>query len=160
MIRTEIRSRTAIMGHPLHPALIHFPVALLLMAVVSDVVFIVTTKQFWAQASFYLIATGLSFGVLSSIPGAIDVIFVRKIRHIVAAWGHALLAIMMLSVATFNLMLRTGPEPGVMIMPWGLYTSILCSVLVYITGSLGAQLVFEYGVGVDVPKVENRSVDP
>tara|TARA_B100002049_G_scaffold220033_1_gene188138 strand:+ start:261 stop:743 length:483 start_codon:yes stop_codon:yes gene_type:complete len=160
MIQTEIRSRTAIKGHPLHPALIHFPVATLLLVVATDITFIITGRDFWAEASFWLIVVGLGFGILSSIPGAIDVFSVHKIRHIVAAWAHALVAVMTLSLSAFNLMLRVGTEPGAMIVPWGIYVSGLAGVFIYITGSLGAQLVFEYGVGIDVPVEDDRQVDP
>ncbi|NMH59387.1 DUF2231 domain-containing protein [Alteromonas ponticola] len=161
MLREEkIDSRSLIKGHPLHPALIHFPVALLLLLVVTDICYIFTYDPFWGKAGFYLSTTGLLFGVLGSIPGAIDVFSVKRIRRIVSAWAHGLLAIMSLSLATLNVMLRLGDDPAHQIMPWGLYVSLLTAVMINITGSLGAQLVYEYGIGVDVVQKDDHLVDP
>ncbi|QJR82635.1 DUF2231 domain-containing protein [Alteromonas pelagimontana] len=160
MSKARINSRAAIKGHPLHPALIHFPIAALLLLIVTDIVFVFTDDPFWAGASFWLAAVGLAGGIVASLPGAIDVFSMRLIRRIVAAWAHGVLAIMMLSLATLNLMLRLGDDPGALIMPWGLYISILAGIMINVAGSLGAQLVFEYGVGMDIPQEEERRVKP
>ncbi|MCU7556035.1 DUF2231 domain-containing protein [Alteromonas sp. ASW11-19] len=151
MANQKISSRAAINGHPLHPALIHFPIVSLYFLVVTDIAYVITSNPFWAKASYWLAALGLGLGTLASIAGAIDVIFVRMIRHIVAATAHALLAVMTLSLTALNLILRWGDDPAAYIMPWGLFVGILAAVLVSITGLLGAQLVYEYAVGVDVP---------
>ncbi|KJS07864.1 MAG: membrane protein, partial [Gammaproteobacteria bacterium BRH_c0] len=61
---------------------------------------------------------------------------------------HAILAVMLLSLATLNWLLRF--EQGVaQVVPWGLYLSLLTGLLIAVTGILGGQLVYEYGVGVD-----------
>lgn len=156
----KISSRAAIKGHPLHPALIHFPIAALLMLIGTDLAFVLTEDPFWARASFWLAATGLAGGVLSSLAGAVDLFTVRRIRRLVAAWAHGLLAVMLMSLATLNLMLRLGEDPGALIMPWGLYVTLLAGALINITGALGAQLVYEYGIGVDVPQASVPDVKP
>ena len=156
MSNSIISSRASLRGHALHPALIHFPIAFLLILIVTDIVFILTSDPFWAEASFWLTAAGLAFGVLVSLAGAIDVFTVRIIRHIVAAWAHAVLAVMTLSLTTFNLTLRLGDDPGELINPWGIYVSVLAGILIGITGFLGAQLVFAYGVGVNEPQNNER----
>jgi uncharacterized membrane protein len=156
----KISSRAAIKGHPLHPALIHFPIAALLMLIGTDLAFVLTDDPFWARASFWLATIGLAGGVLSSFAGAIDLFTVRRIRRLVAAWAHGLLAVMLMSLATLNLMLRLGEDPGALIMPWGLYVTLLAGTLINITGALGAQLVYEYGIGVDVPQASERDVKP
>jgi len=160
MSNSIISSRASLRGHALHPALIHFPIAFLLILIVTDTVFILTSDPFWAEASFWLTAAGLAFGVLASLAGAIDVFTVRIIRHIVAAWAHAVLAVMTLSLTTFNLTLRLGDDPGELINPWGIYVSVLAGILIGITGFLGAQLVFAYGVGVNEPQNSERQVEP
>lgn len=156
----KISSRAAIKGHPLHPAMIHFPIAALIMLVATDIAFVITHDAFWARAGFWLAAVGVAGGVLSSVAGAVDLFTVRRIRRLVAAWAHGLLAVMLLSLTTLNLMLRLGEEPGALIVPWGLYVTLLAGALINITGALGAQLVYEYGIGVDVPQASESRVKP
>lgn len=160
MPNAKIESRAALRGHPLHPVLIHFPIAALVMLLLSDLAFVFTGDLFWARAGFYLAATGATLGAVSGLAGAIDLFTVRRIRRLVTAWAHGILAVMLLSLAAFNFMLRWGPEPEALIMPWGLYTSLLTTLLISITGFLGGQLVYEYGVGVDVVEATTRDVKP
>lgn len=159
MPTAKIESRASVLGHPLHPALIHFPIAALVMLVASDVAFVVAGDAFWARASYWLACVGVGFGVLSGIAGSIDLFTVRRIRKLVTAWAHGILAVMMLSLAAFNLMLRW-EDAAVNIWPWGIYMSFLTLGLIKITGFLGAQLVYEYGVGVDVKEATQRDVRP
>lgn len=156
----KIESRAAIHGHPLHPLLIHFPIAALMMLVFTDILFWWTEDPFWARAGFYLAAAGTILGGISGLVGAIDLFTVARIRRLVTAWAHGILAVMLLSLAAFNFMLRWGPDPAALIVPWGIYTSLLTAALISITGLLGGQLVYEYGVGVDVEEATTRDVKP
>ncbi|HSJ80412.1 MAG TPA: DUF2231 domain-containing protein, partial [Thiobacillus sp.] len=80
--------------------------------------------------------------------GAIDLFTVREVRRMITAWCHAILAIMMLALASLNWLQRF--EAAEAIYPWGLYVSLLTGVLILITGAFGGQLVYEYAVGVNV----------
>lgn len=143
-----ILSRMTIRGHPLHPMLIHFPVAALMGLVATDLAYLFSNDDFWARASLWLAGVGALGGWLSGMAGLVDLTLVARIRRLVAAWCHAILAVMLLSLATLNWLLRF--EQGVaQIVPWGLYLSLLTGLLIAVTGILGGQLVYEYGVGVD-----------
>src|SRR5690606_9788022 len=99
---TSIMSRAAIAGHPLHPMMIHFPVAALLGLVGADAGFLWTGDLFWQRAALWLAGIGACGGWLASIAGMVDLLSVRKIRMKITAWCHAVLAVMMLSLATLN----------------------------------------------------------
>lgn len=159
MPKSPIRSRAALFGHPLHPALIHFPIATLLMLVGSDLGYLSTRDPFWARASLWLAGVGTVLGVLSGLAGTIDLVTVARIRRLVTAWAHGILAIMLLSLASFNFLLRLD-DPVEHLLPWGLYMSLLTAALIKITGFLGAQLVYEYAVGVDFEEATTRDVKP
>lgn len=159
MAQSPIRSRAAVRGHPVHPSLIHFPIAALLMLVGSDLGYWITGDPFWARASLWLAGVGTLVGALSGLAGSIDLITVARIRRLVTAWAHGLLAIMMLSLAAFNLLLRLD-DPVAHLLPWGLYISLLTAALIQITGALGAQLVYEYAIGVDFEEATTRDVKP
>lgn len=147
--RQPIASRMAIAGHPVHPALVHFPVAALLGLVASDAAFIHTGDPFWARMSLWLAGVGALGGWVAALIGALDWLSVRKIRGMVSASIHGVLAVMMLSLATFNWLLRVD-EAAAPVWPWGIYVSVLTAGLIAVTSALGGVLVYEYGVGVDV----------
>ncbi|RUO34246.1 DUF2231 domain-containing protein [Aliidiomarina sanyensis] len=159
MPTAKIESRAAVLGHPVHPALIHFPIAALIMLVASDLAYVFTQDAFWARASYWLAFIGVMFGAISGLAGSIDLFTVRRIRKLVTAWAHGILAVMMLSLAACNFMLRWD-DMAANIIPWGLYMSLLTAGLIKITGFLGAQLVYEYGVGVDITEATQRDVRP
>ncbi|UTF60211.1 DUF2231 domain-containing protein [Gilvimarinus sp. DA14] len=148
MSHSPIPSRTAIAGHPIHPMLIHFPVAALVGLVASDTGFIITADAFWARASLWLAGVGALCGWGAGLIGLIDLLSVRQIRRLITAWSHALVAVMGLSVVTLNWLLRLN-DMQAWVMPWGISLSVLTAVLIALAGILGGQLVYEHGVGVD-----------
>ena len=142
-----IPSFAALGSHPLHPMLIHFPVAALLGLVASDLGYILSGDPFWARAGLWLAGAGAFGGWLASGLGLIDLIAVRRIRCLMTAWCHAVLAMMMLSLASLNWLQRyLAAEP---ILPWGLYLSLLTALLILLTAWLGSRLVYEHAVGVE-----------
>lgn len=148
MKNSPLLSRMAIHGHPLHPMLIHFPVAALLGLVATDLAYIFTADYFWARAGLWLAGVGALGGWISGLAGLVDLTTVARIRRLVSAWCHAILAVMLLSLATLNWLLRIdGPEAR--ILPWGVYISLLTALLIAVTGIFGGRLVYEYAVGVD-----------
>lgn len=58
MATEPILSHMAIRGHPLHPMLIHFPVAALLGLVATDLAYLFSGDYFWARASLWLAGVG------------------------------------------------------------------------------------------------------
>nr|WP_240931488.1 DUF2231 domain-containing protein [Azotobacter chroococcum] len=148
MPEQTIRSRAALGGHPLHPMMIHFPVAALFGLVASDLGYLLSGDPFWARASLWLAGVGAFGGWLASIAGLVDLFSVRRIRRLVTGWCHAILAVMMLSLASLNWLQRY--LDAEQILPWGLYLSLLTALLIGLAGWLGGRLVYEHAVGVDV----------
>ena len=81
-----ILSRAAIAGHPLHPMMIHFPVAALLALVPVDAAFIVGGDPFWARAGLWLAGVGAIGGISSSRCTNEEVYVVQKMVR--AAFGN------------------------------------------------------------------------
>lgn len=148
MAHSPIPSRMAIAGHPIHPMLIHFPVAALIALVASDIAFVFSGDEFWARASLWLAGVGAFGGWFAGLIGLVDLLTVSKIRRLVTAWSHAIVAVMLLSAASCNWLLRFSDMTG-WVQPWGLAVSLLTAVLIALAGILGGQLVYEHGVGVD-----------
>jgi len=145
-------SRMALGGHPLHPMLIHFPVAALLALVGADGGYLLTADPFWSRAGVWLAGVGAVGGWFSGVIGLVDLVSVRRIRRLVTAWCHALVAVMLLSLASFNWLLRvSADDAGDVIMPAGLVLTLLSAALTAAAGLLGGRLVYEHAVGVEVP---------
>ena len=146
--KESIISRAAIAEHPLHPMMIHFPVAALLGLVASDLAYLWLGDPFWARASLWLAGVGAFGGWVASLAGLVDLLTVTSIRLKITAWCHAIMAVMMLSLASLNWLLRyAGPEQGM--ERWGLYLSLLTAGMIAVAAYLGGRLVYEHGVGVD-----------
>ena len=148
----RITSRMAIAGHPLHPMLIHFPVAALLALVGTDAGYLLAGDPFWSRAGLWLAGIGAAGGWFSGVIGLVDLVTVRRIRRLVTAWCHAVVAVMLLSLASFNWLLRvSADDPGQVIMPAGLTLTLLSAALTAVAGLLGGRLVYEHAVGVELP---------
>src|SRR5437588_8488000 len=61
-----------LLGHPVHPMLIVFPLGLLPAAVACDIIFLAIGKAHWAHMAYWLIAAGILTGLLAAIFGFAD----------------------------------------------------------------------------------------
>lgn len=88
--------------------MIHFPVAALIGLIGADLAFLVTDNFFWARLSLWLAGIGALGGWVSGAIGMLDLVISAQIRSLITAWCHGMLAVMMLSLATLNWLLRVG----------------------------------------------------
>ncbi|MGQ4878773.1 DUF2231 domain-containing protein [Billgrantia sp. LNSP4103-1] len=146
--RRSIKSRAAIAGHPLHPTLVHFPIACLMLVVGSDVLFLFYGDMFWARVSLWLAGIGALGGWVASIAGLIDLITVRRIRELVLGWCHAILAVMMLSLASLNWLWRLLHPTD--LLPWAVGLTLMTAGLIVLAGIIGGMLVYDEAVGVEI----------
>lgn len=145
----SIVSRAALRGHPLHPMLIHFPVAALIALVATDVAWLVSGDPFWARAGLWLAGVGAGGGWIASLLGAADLLLVERIREKITAWCHAVIAVMMLSLASLNWAMRYR-EGAEQLTAWELYLSVLTAGTISLAAYLGGRLVYEHAVGVEL----------
>jgi len=149
----RIPSTAAIYSHPLHPMLVTFPIAFLIGALASDLAFWWSGDPFWARASFWLIAGGLVGGTAAALAGMTDFLTIPKIREMTRGWGHFLAAVVVISFASANFMLRW-EDPATGVLPWGVLISAITAVMLAVTGYLGGKLVFHELVGTYLPEKE------
>src|SRR2546421_617843 len=67
-----MHSRAKLFGHPIHQMLIVFPLGLLAMAVVFDLLSIGLHQPFWTEIAFWMIAAGIVTALLAAPFGFID----------------------------------------------------------------------------------------
>lgn len=142
-----VKSTASIIGHPIHPMLIPFPIAFLMAALVTDIVAWVQGDPFWARASMWLLVAGLCSGALAAIPGLVDFLSIRLVRAHRAGWIHLGGNVLVLLVALANLMTRI-PEPVDRVAPSGIILSVVTVILLGVTGWYGGELAYRHGIGV------------
>jgi Predicted membrane protein (DUF2231) len=67
-----MESRAKLLGHPIHPMLIVFPLGLLATAVAFDIVGLARSESEWFRISFWMIAAGIIGGLFSAVFGLVD----------------------------------------------------------------------------------------
>jgi uncharacterized membrane protein len=149
-----ITSSVQIAGHPVHPAIVLFPIAFLVGAAGTDIGYWLTRDPFWARASVWLIGVGFAAGILAAITGFSEFFKVKRVRERSAGWLHmgGNVAVMVLSL--INLVLRQG-NPAQPIVYTGLAISVVVATLLGITGWYGGELSFRHKIGVIGPTSHN-----
>jgi uncharacterized membrane protein len=150
--RLDMGSAVALVGHPIHVMMVHFPVAFVVATLGVDVLYWWTGDAFWLRAGLWSAGAAFWTGVAASIVGTGELLLVRGIRLLEASWSHAVAAMTLVAIAGANWGLRLIDPASV--LPHGLALSALSSVMVGFAGWHGGKLVFDHGVGILVtPKV-------
>ena len=144
--RLDVGSAVALVGHPLHVMMVHFPVAFVFATLGIDVLYWWSGDGFWLRAGIWSAGTAFWTGVGASIVGTGELLLVRGIRLHEASWSHAIAAMTLVAIAGASWGLRlTDP---VSVLPHGLVLSVLGSVMVGFAGWHGGKLVFDHGIGI------------
>lgn len=144
-------SPAKLMGHPIHPMLIPFPIALWVFSLVADLIYLWRGDPAWAWIAFYTLAGGILGAILAAVFGIIDYFSIRDKRvSRIAAW-HARFNVLALLLFAASFYLRTlsgaGLVGGSFTIP--LLLSIAGVASVTISGWLGGELVYKHGVAVE-----------
>jgi uncharacterized membrane protein len=146
LLRLDVGSVVAVVGHPIHVMMVHFPVAFVIATLGVDVFYWWSGDPFWVRVGLW--STGMAFwsGVAASVVGTAELLLVRGIRLLEASWSHAVAAMTLVAIAGANWGLRLVDTDS--ILPHGLALSALASVMVGFAGWHGGKLVFDHGVGI------------
>jgi uncharacterized membrane protein len=143
-----MESRAKLLGHPIHQMLIVFPLGLLAMAVVFDLLAIGLAEGYWSEIAYWMIAAGVITGLLAAPFGFIDWVAIpsgTRAKRIGAIHGAGNVVVVLLFAASW---LMRGDAPRT---PDGLALalSFAAGALALFTGWLGGELVDRLSVGVD-----------
>ena len=144
-----MKSKATIAGHPIHPMLIPFPLALWATSFAVDVLFYFLRHPTLPVIAKFMIAAGCLGAIAAAIPGFIDWLAIKngEVKR-VANW-HARLNVAALVVFAISLFLRMSSYSELvgrrLTLPFLL--SLVGVILISISGWLGGELVFHHGIG-------------
>lgn len=145
-------SPASISGHPIHPMLIPFPIALWVFSLVADGIYLWRGNPVWHDwIAFYTLLAGTIGAAAAAIPGLIDWFSITQPNVVKIANWHARLNVIALLIFAASFYLRTTSGAGLVndsyAIPIGL--SVVGVILIAISGWLGGEMVFRHGVAVD-----------
>lgn len=160
---------THLFPHTIHPMLVHFPIALLYLALLVEIIRFVTKSRgdrFFDRASFWILTLSLFALVATALAGILAEQYVRFTpttsallsahqRDAVLTGVFALAAWVVRVIKKYPMREVKGREQGWSLFKTGRGKSSLLStllllgavIMVSITGSLGGSMVYHYGVG-------------
>jgi len=143
-----MESRAKLLGHPIHQMLIVFPLGLLAMALVFDIIHLATNVGYWSEVAHWMIAAGLIGGLLAAPFGFIDWLAIpagTRAKRIGAWHGGGNVVVVLLYAASWWFR-RTNPQTPMML---AYVLSFAGGLTALVTGWLGGELVDRLAVGVD-----------
>ena len=148
--RLDVGSAVALVGHPIHVMMVHFPIAFVIATFGVDFFYWWSGDPFWVRVGLW--AAGFTFftGVAASIVGTAELLLVPGIRLREASWSHAVAAMTLVAMTAANWGLRLFyPES---ILPHGLALSAIAAAMAGFAGWHGGKLVFDQGIGILVSR--------
>ena len=137
-----------LLGHPVHPMLIVFPLGLLATAVAFDIVGIISGQSEWFRLSFWMMAGGIIGGLVAAPFGLADWLGIPEGTRAkaVGLWhggGNAI--VLLLFIVSWFERRPTPQDPSTL----AFVLSFVGVVIALVTGWLGGELVYRLRVGVD-----------
>lgn len=144
-----MESKVKLLGHPVHPILIVFPLGLLATGVIFDVLHAILGNAEFSVVSFWMIAAGIVGGLVAALFGFLDWLHVpsgtrAKSIGLMHGGGNVVVVLLFLVSA---LMRWNAPDYVGGTTPFVL--ELLGAGIALVTGWLGGELVDRLGIGVD-----------
>jgi len=138
----------------LHAMIIHFPIALLMVGFLSELIAIFIKNDFFKNAAFYLLLLGALGAIAAYVSGnyAGDGIEEGPLKIPMELHEQAALISLWLAIITalFSVLIYYFKIQNSKAKWAGILLYALLAVAVARTGYLGGQLVFSHGVGVEL----------
>ncbi len=138
----------------LHAMVIHFPIALLIVGFLSELIALFTKRKFFKDAAFYLLILGALGAIVAYISGSYagggmtdgflqEPLELHEDAALVTLWLAIITALFRAAIYYFDFQKN-----------WAKWASILlfATLIGFVarTGYLGGQLVFKHGAGIEL----------
>ncbi|MBQ0894330.1 MULTISPECIES: DUF2231 domain-containing protein [Micromonospora] len=144
-----MESRLKVLGHPVHPMLVMFPVALLVVGTLFDIVDTVGGPDFLGEVAYWNITVGLVGGLLAAAAGTFDLLAIpagTRAKRVALTHAAANVAVILLFAAVWAVRLNADSRAagGALIA-----IEVVGMAILGVSAWLGGELVDRLGVGVD-----------
>jgi uncharacterized membrane protein len=144
-----MESKAKIFGHPIHPILVVFPIGLFAMAVISDIVSLISPDRIFSAVAYYDISGGLIVGFLAALFGWYEWTHIpNDTRAKSVASIHGLGNLILIVLFLISWIIRRG-ETNFVPSTAALILSFLGIGLGLVTAWLGGELIYRLDIGVD-----------
>lgn len=148
------------MSHPLHPALVHFPIACWSLATAADLASLVWGEPAWRFAGVLLVA-GIGFSIPAMLAGFLELVKVADDNPAIKDVNRHMIVVMSaLAFYTASLFLRL---QGIHLMkpdPLAIALSVAGFLFLCVAGWLGGKLVYKHRLGVGPLPPAQRHAKP
>lgn len=137
-----------LLGHPVHPMLIVFPLGLLPSAVACDFIYLLRNNPNWGHIAYWLIAAGVISGVVAAVFGFADWLGLpdgTRAKRL-GVWHLAVNDVMLILFAVSWWIRRAAPDRPT---PLAISLGVIALIFGLAGGWLGGELVYRLSVGVD-----------
>ena len=146
-------SRAKISGHPIHPALVAFPIAFYVATLATLIAFQAIRDPFWFHVAAWTGLAAVVTGAVAAIPGLIDLVSIpARTRARQTAIAHGLLQVVTLLlflIATISMWRQWhSPLEVSLDATLPLILSVIGTITLLVAGALGWTLVQTHHVGV------------
>jgi uncharacterized membrane protein len=134
-----------------HPAIVHFPIALLSIAALFAVLSLVVKKEFFKEIAFWNLLLGVIGTIIAVLTGLIEeqnLVHNEEIHQVLVKHKFTGFGILILSftLLTWGWVRKNKFRKKEYIL-WVLFLA-LCTGMIFYQGFLGGKMVFEQGAGV------------
>lgn len=144
-----MESKVKLLGHPIHPMLIVFPLGLLATGVIFDLVHVIRGNTEFATVAFWMIVAGVIGGLLAAAFGLLDWLAVpRGTRAKSIGLMHGGGNVIVVGLFVVSLLLRYN-QPDYAPPSLSIVLELIGAGLALLTAWLGGELVDRLGIGVD-----------
>jgi len=147
-----MKTKASFAGGPIHPMLVHYPIALWTTSVITDALFYFNRNSSLVLISKYLIAAGIIGALLAALPGIVDWTGIADPAAKKTGTLHLVLSVSALLLFCGSLYLRM-KNYGAPLVGFHLKVPFALSVAGWldmaIAAGLGGKLVYEHRMGVD-----------
>jgi uncharacterized membrane protein len=147
--RRDVESRIKLLGHPVHPMLIVFPLGLLATAFIFDILYVLSRNGDLATFSYWAILAGVIGGLVAAVFGLVDWLALpggTRAKRIGAIHGVGNVVVVVLFILSFLLRLRS-PQYLPDVLPFIL--ALIAVAIALVTAWLGGEMVYRLRVAVD-----------
>jgi len=150
-----MQGRATILGHPIHPILVSFPIAFFAGAFVCDIIYALRPTPFWPVMSLVLLGFGIVGGALAAVFGLIDFFTAPMSRAAKkTAVTHLTLAAATLVLFSIAFFLRNLDPTSIV----GFALTAVGVLCLGAAGAFGGHLAYHHRIGVEERSEETPAV--